>query len=105
MRETASLKAHRKSCSGVPRRICLFDLMVIKAENPCLHSQVDRKINSWETATRARFGYDDAMLNQQLIGQHSLCFVFAVSSVRMSISSSCSPVPTGTSINEEWVNQ
>ena len=33
MRGRDSLTAHRKSCSGVPRRFRLFDLMTIKAEN------------------------------------------------------------------------
>ena len=81
MRGITSLTAHRKSCSGVPRRFRLFDLMVNKAENLCSHSHVDGKINRQETATRARFGYEDAMLNQKLMGQLSLCFIFAVSSV------------------------
>ena len=38
MRGRDSLTTHRKSCSGVPRPFRLFDLMAIKAENPCSHS-------------------------------------------------------------------
>ena len=33
-----SLTAQRRSCSGVPRRFRLFDLMAIIAENLCLRS-------------------------------------------------------------------
>ena len=37
MRGRESLTAHSKSCSGVPRRFQLFDLMAIKAKHPCSH--------------------------------------------------------------------
>uniref|UniRef100_A0A8C4QW72 E3 ubiquitin-protein ligase RNF10 n=1 Tax=Eptatretus burgeri TaxID=7764 RepID=A0A8C4QW72_EPTBU len=37
------------------------------------------------------------MVTQKFIGEHSLCFVFAVLSAWISMGSSCSPVPTGRS--------
>ncbi|KAF2354927.1 hypothetical protein FHG87_014316 [Trinorchestia longiramus] len=41
MRSMTLLTAHRKSCSGASRRFRLFDLMVMKTENPCSHSHVE----------------------------------------------------------------
>ena len=65
MRKRHSLTAHRKSCSGVPRRFRLFDLIAIKAENPCSHSHcihwrfiqfVALMLTAMSTAKRSKSG-------------------------------------------------
>ena len=88
------LIAQLKSCPGALSRFRFFDLMFIRIENPCSHSQVEEKISSYETAWEAGVGYEKVILSQKFIAEHSLrCFFCGVRSSFMSISSSCTPVP------------
>ena len=65
MRGRHSLTAHQKSCSHVPRRFPLFNLMAIKAKYPCLHSHcihwrfiqfVALMLTAMSTAKRSKSG-------------------------------------------------
>jgi len=76
MRGIHLLTAHRMSCMGATSRFRFFDLIVIRAENPCSHSHVEEKISSWGIAWEASVEYEEAMLSQKFIGEQSLCFIF-----------------------------
>ena len=85
MRGIHLLTAHRMSCMGATSRFRFFDLIVIRAENPCSHSHVEEKISSWGIAWEASVEYEEAMLSQKFIGEQSLCFNSALSSERWSM--------------------
>jgi len=78
MRGVNSPTAHWISCPGAPSRFRIFDLMFITAEILSSLSHVTGQISSCGTAWEASVKYEDAILSQKFIGEHSLCFVFAV---------------------------
>ena len=49
----------------------VFDLMFIRIENPRSHSQVEGKISSCGRVCEASIGYEEAMLSQPFIAEHS----------------------------------
>jgi len=64
--------------SGRTSRFRFFNMMFIMTVNPCSLFHVEGKASSCGTAWEASVVYEDAILSQKFIGEHSLCFVFAV---------------------------
>ena len=55
-----------------------LDFMFSTTENHCSLSHLKGKISSCRTAWKASVEYEDDILSQKFIGEHSSCFVLAV---------------------------